>query len=115
MDKIKQNQIDNQRNKVDYQPDPQAACIPFGSELVSQENQRRMIEKGHTVRKDGKNTYKEVAYCELHYTSNLERKILKVIRDNKIQLEERNIGFAFIYFNPAGDKLLQRMFKRQFR
>ena len=45
----------------------------------------------------------------------MSRQILKVVREKSYQVEDRNIGFGFIFFNGACNNLLKRMFKGNFK
>lgn len=80
--------------------------IPFADKLETKKNKRRMVEKKLHV----KNKSQDVSYCELNYCANMSRQILKVIREKSFQVEDRNIGFGFIFFNGACNNLLKRMF-----
>lgn len=107
--KIKQIQVDNRPNDKTYQKDPTKALIPFCCTL-EKGRQRRMIEKQVLI----ENGWQTIHYCELNYQVNSGRQILKMIREKSSQVEERNTGFGFIYFNDFEDKLLKRLFVKNF-
>tara|TARA_B110000285_G_C15124683_1_gene619414 strand:- start:1025 stop:1321 length:297 start_codon:yes stop_codon:yes gene_type:complete len=85
--------------------------IPFAYNLEKDGNTRRMVEKKLHI----KNKWQDVSYCELNYCANMSRQILKVVREKSYQVEDRNIGFGFIFFNGACNNLLKRMFKGNFK
>ena len=76
-DKIKQNQIDNKRNEENYKRLKNKAYIPFTEQLIADDNTRRLVEKDLYV----KNEWEKTTYCELNYTINMSKQILKVVRE----------------------------------
>ena len=98
-DKIKQNQIDEQRNQVPYKRVKHKAKIPFAKELNDANNCRRTVTQ--EIYRD--ESYEKVDYCEHNYTSNMKMQILKVVREKSQQMKCRNIGFGFIFFNNEGN------------
>ena len=85
--------------------------IPFATDLHEDKNHRRITEQDIYMNSG----YKKINYCEFNYSENIKQQILKSIREKSEQMENRNIGFGFIFFNNIGNQLIKRTFKGNFR
>jgi uncharacterized protein YaiL (DUF2058 family) len=61
------------------------------------------------------NKKQTIKHCEFNFYTNQRRQIQKVIKEKSLKVEDRNIGFGFIYFNDQSNQKLKRIFKNQFK
>ena len=61
------------------------------------------------------NKKQTIKHCEFNFYTNQRRQIQKVIKEKSLKVEDRNIGFGFIYFNDQSNQKLKRIFKMQFK